>query len=268
MEDIKNIMVGTVKPRRTPIGWIKEGIQTLAHLGGLAIKPYPEPSGLEQHLKDLFRIFGINCVLDIGAHTGAYYRMLRNLGYENRIVSFEPVSDSFAKLKALAEGDPHWSGINIGLSDCDQERGINVYSSSDFNSLHKLEDEVKKNYRVAGEAPRKEVIRLRRLDSAIFECVPNLNEARIFMKMDTQGHDLTVFRGAAGVMDCIVALQSEMAGIPIYEGIPGMEAVMPVYFSNGFVPSFFGAVNTFSSTLATPEWDVVFIRKPEQLAPE
>jgi hypothetical protein len=57
---------------------------------------------------------------------------------------------------------------------------------------------------------------------------------RPYLKMDTQGFDLEVFRGAEGVLDRIVALQSEVAVKPIYEDIPGWRQAIAQYEAAGF----------------------------------
>ena len=79
-------------------------------------------------------------------------------------------------------------------------------------------------------------LQLRRLDAIL----PQLNEGipspRIFMKMDTQGHDLSVFRGATGVLDKIVGLQSELPAVKIYDGMFSMSVALENYASCGFMP--------------------------------
>ena len=63
----------------------------------------------------IFSTLGVNCVIDVGAHVGEFYQLLRHLGYVGRVVSFEPVPESFAKLKRVAATDPHWRGYNVAL---------------------------------------------------------------------------------------------------------------------------------------------------------
>src|SRR4051794_10338170 len=44
----------------------------------------------------------IEVVVDGGANQGGYGQVLREAGYEGRILSFEPLSEPFAKLSAAA----------------------------------------------------------------------------------------------------------------------------------------------------------------------
>ncbi len=62
----------------------------------------------------------IDCVLDVGAHTGGYGVLLRELGYAGEIVSFEPTAASFAALEARARQRPEMAGPPARAGD---ERG-------------------------------------------------------------------------------------------------------------------------------------------------
>jgi hypothetical protein len=83
---------------------------------------------------------------------------------------------------------------------------------------------------------------------------------RLFVKMDTQGHDVRVMMGATGVIDWIVGLQSELPAVQCYQGMPGMSEALQQYATYGFVPIGFYPVNTFHASQITPEFDVLFSR--------
>src|ERR1051325_11670491 len=87
---------------------------------GLHLGRAPVRNSLERLLQDLFAAFDFNCVLDVGAHHGEYRELLRALGYGGNIISFEPVSSSFAILSGAAAGDSMWKGCPYGLSDHDR----------------------------------------------------------------------------------------------------------------------------------------------------
>jgi hypothetical protein len=66
---------------------------------GYDVVRYPDPTGsIGPHLLALLERTRVDCVLDVGAHWGAYGMLLRKAGYRGDIVSFEPVSSSASEL--------------------------------------------------------------------------------------------------------------------------------------------------------------------------
>ena len=60
-----------------------------------------------EHRRRLFEHFAIDCVFDIGANAGQYATMLRTrVGYRGHIVSYEPIPELAAKIRAAAALDP------------------------------------------------------------------------------------------------------------------------------------------------------------------
>ena len=166
---------------------------------------------------------GINLVLDVGANKGQYGRLLRNLGFRGRIVSFEPLSDAFAELQRVTAIDPFWECHNIGLSDVEGTAAINVaansYSSSFLPvSARSVQIEPGIAYIAHQEA------RLRRLDGMI-EQIARPNEA-IYLKIDTQGYELNVLKGALKALSRVRLIQLETAFFEGYEGQPLIEDVI------------------------------------------
>src|SRR5947199_61122 len=74
---------------------MKNAVRRVLHKFGIDVTPYPLPDWvlLRQQLLILFAALQINCVIDVGAHFGEYASFLRDIGYEDTILSFEPVQD-------------------------------------------------------------------------------------------------------------------------------------------------------------------------------
>src|SRR4029450_5885156 len=91
-------------------------VKRLARAAGVSRTRHPAPNTLERHLKDVIRQLRINCVLDVGAHEGAYARRLRGeVGFTGHIASFEPAGRSYARLVASRKGDQGWRGYRYAL---------------------------------------------------------------------------------------------------------------------------------------------------------
>jgi hypothetical protein len=56
----------------------------------------------------------------------------------------------------------------------------------------------------------------------------------LFLKVDTQGYELEVLRGASGLLPRISAMQLELSLIPIYSGAPAMVEVLQHMHTCGY----------------------------------
>lgn len=184
---------------------------------GLYIGRYPMPHTLEHHLRYLLWALDIECVLDVGANVGQYGLRLRALGYQGRIVSFEPYPRAHGLLQERVANDPKWSVVPYALGDRSGARALIAYADSSLNSFHEPSGEEPGRFPGLVINERIEV-EVHRLDEVFHTLVPG--EPHTFLKMDTQGSDLDVLRGAGEVMTHISALQTEVALRPIYRDMP------------------------------------------------
>lgn len=166
--------------------------------------------------KKLIELYAIDLVLDVGANEGQYARQLRkSLAYSGRIVSFEPLSREFKMLKRYADNDPKWEAINCALGSRDESIQINIAGNSLSSSILKmLPSHIKSapSSKNIGE----ELIKVRRLD-ALFNDIVNPTE-KVYLKLDTQGFEGEILKGARESLPLIDTIQLEMALIPLYEG--------------------------------------------------
>jgi FkbM family methyltransferase len=215
---------------------------------------------LALHSAKLFRQFGINCVLDVGAHVGGYGAWLRNNGYEGFIVSFEPVDGNFRLLQQRRQNDSRWTAHALALGSRDEEKEINVTNASNFSSFFNPTDKSRAEFGDLSAVRSREPVRVRRLDSLLRDVMPPLDDPRIYLKLDTQGWDLEVLKGATGCIDRVVAVQSEVSVQALYGGMPGIGDSLQALRELGFTVSGFFPV-VLDSDLAIIELDCVAVRK-------
>ena len=140
----------------------------------------------------------IDLVLDVGANVGQFGVSLRQTGYGGRIVSFEPMKAAFAMLQRTASKDALWTCYNVALGDNDGTAIINVSANSHSSSLLAVNPrslQIEPSIGYIGQ----EQITVRRLDG-LFEQIAK-PENVTYLKIDTQGYELKVLAGAAGVIN-------------------------------------------------------------------
>ncbi|WAZ25727.1 FkbM family methyltransferase [Streptomyces cinnabarinus] len=211
-----------------------------------------------QHVGAMLDLYGVNCVLDVGANRGQYAKRLRKHGYRGRIVSFEPTEDAFAKLSEAAARDPKWQVHHCGLGREDTTAEIHVGWNT-MNSLLPASDYGRDRYK-RFHTTRTEEIRVRRLDAVLDEALDGIEDPRPFLKMDTQGYDLEVFAGAGERIADFVGLQSEVAVLRLYEGSPPMSEAVAAYEDGGFEITGMYPVTREAATGRVVEFDIVMMR--------
>ncbi|MFJ7178087.1 FkbM family methyltransferase [Streptomyces massasporeus] len=182
---------------------------------GIDIARYPATWSGPQ-LVQLMKARRVDVVLDVGANSGEYGAMLRQSGYRERIVSFEPLAGPARALRRRAKSDPLWSVLPYALGDESGTAMVNVAANAGASSsLLPMLD------RHADAAPHAryigtETVPLRRLDELWFE-VTKPGE-RVFLKLDVQGYEAHVLRGAGSYAKDCVGLQVETSFVPLYDG--------------------------------------------------
>jgi FkbM family methyltransferase len=156
-------------------------------------------------------------------------------GFRGEIFSFEPVASNFRTISRKAEKDSKWHCLDYALGSEDVMRDINVATGSVFTSFHTPNAYAIQRFGVSKVTTRHvRSVQVRRLDGILREMIRSIPEPRVFLKMDTQGYDLEVFKGAQGVLDLIFSLQSEASVQPIYEDMPNHVETIQKYREKGY----------------------------------
>lgn len=204
---------------------IKAGvIRLLAHFGyGIVPLSRYMPRDLAHHLRALFQILSIDYVLDVGANIGQYRDFLRDeVGYGGPIASFEPVRASVEQLRARARLDSNWIIHHCALGADNVTRAINVMTTSDLSSFLDPDASATKLFSPFNIVDHTELVTVRTLDSVMDEIRAQRTAPRaVYLKLDTQGYDLEVLKGAKRHLPEIPALQTELSCQRIYRGMPG-----------------------------------------------
>ncbi len=171
-------------------------------------------------------------VLDVGANRGEYGRMLRGIGYRGLIISFEPLSSAHEKLTLAVGADRSWIvAPRAALGSSKGSIQINVAGNSVSSSVLPMKD----THLSAAPQSRyvaTETVPLERLDQLLPEI--SSGEGPVFLKIDTQGYEEEVLKGASGILPRVVAVQMEISLVPLYQGAPTLVHVVVAMGELGF----------------------------------
>lgn len=206
-----------------------KAINGLFNKFGIEIKRYPSIDLRRRML--LLNEFQIDCIINVGANFGQYGEELRKIGYKGKIHSYEPLSFAFNKLKKTTQKDKNWEINNFALGSNNEKRQINIsknyFSSSFFSQKKELIYQASNS-----EFFTTEEVEIKTVDT-IFPSIydDNLN---YYLKIDTQGFEMEVLKGAEQSLDKITGVQLEMSLNPSYEQVIIFDEIYDFMKKKGF----------------------------------
>lgn len=193
---------------------------------------YFRSRGLVQALADLIDRHAIDAVLDVGANRGQFRHFLRRVvGYRGLVLSFEPVRACREALRPQVARDPRWFLYEVALGRADGTGTLHVTSDARCSSFL---DPAQETHGVPLERSHDEEVPIRTLASVLPELRKAHGFQRAYLKLDTQGYDLEIVRGAGPALREFVALQTELSFLPIYEGMVDYATALAELKSLGF----------------------------------
>jgi len=189
------------------------------------------------HIRNRFDVMKkekINVVLDVGAHHGEFAQHLRFNGYKKKIVSFEPVSQSFKFLQKSAKKDSSWECQNFALGEVAKKAEINVLNCTPASSFFEPNDLMMKTYGPMMGKQNKELVEIKRL-SDIHSQICNDSDS-IFLKIDAQGYEKLILEGAGEFLNKIKLVYFEVSLVQVYKNEPTISEMIDYMSSKGFIP--------------------------------
>jgi FkbM family methyltransferase len=199
----------------------------------LGIRAAPETRHSQRAL--LLRHLRVDLVLDVGANAGQYggVHLREWTGYRGRIASFEPVSACYAQCAVAAAKDRSWMTFPYGLSDIDQSAMITVPAGQeDLSSLHAFTGTGERMTETTTTSTER--VSLRRLDGVIDEIAKPSD--RLALKIDVQGHEGAVLRGAVRTLERVLLVECEIPLVSMYQGQQTFAEMLALLADAGFFP--------------------------------
>lgn len=199
-------------------------------------------------------------VLDIGANKGMFTRCTHRVFPQADIFAFEPLRDCFCELRSLQSSIPRLSCYPFALGD-KNELATLYHSSYDYSSsMLRMADLHKKIFpKSAGTI--EETVEVRTLDSVLDGV--SLRPP-VLMKIDVQGFELAVLRGAKHTLESVDFAVCEVSLKPLYEGQPRADELHSTFETSGL--TFRAYVDELRAPVSREvlQMDALFVRKSTQ----
>lgn len=198
----------------------------------------------------------ISLVLDVGANEGQYAQSIRKLGYDNLIISFEPVQKIFNLLNQKAKTDPQWHTFNLAIGDFDGDTEINISEFSQVSSILSATGLAGTEY---WKGTHKQKVKVCQLDSLIDEL--GIDNHRILLKIDTQGFEDKVLKGCQSLLNKNVILLEVELSIRQFYSEEKLFPEMYMYIRNlGFELVSMSPVHVDSTRGYVLQYDCIFMK--------
>jgi FkbM family methyltransferase len=195
------------------------------------------------------RGFGPAAIVDVGAYRGQWTGLAHRIWPSAKLVMVEPNRSNASWLEPVREE----SGANVHWELLGAEDGTKVT----FNVMESGSSVLPERSAVPRVAETRE---LRRLDSLV-RSLP----APALLKIDAQGYELEILKGATAIMPAVHAILLEVAVIEINEGAPLLEEVLRRMGALGFVTYDVMEIHRRPLDGAMNQIDILFVRHDSPL---
>ena len=193
---------------------IKNLLKKMFYKIGLDVYRFKPSSSPQMQTISALKKKNINLIFDIGANIGQFAKSIRSAGYNEQIVSFEPLSSAHTKLSDFAAKDEKWIVHDqCAIGDFEGFKTINISRNSVSSSLLSMHS----NHQNAAPASKfisKEKVSICKLDNISAKYFTS--ETRLLVKIDTQGYEWEVINGAKNTILKSHGIICELSLVALY----------------------------------------------------
>lgn len=168
-------------------------------------------------------------VFDVGANRGQFSLDVRRAAPSAKLVAFEPLDSEANIYEKIFAPSRSCTLHRVALGTGDGEAELHLSASLDSSSLYSISDQQTRLF-PGTESVGTEVVRVRTLDQYESAIGPGAN----LLKLDVQGAELDVLRGANGALQRFRWVYAEVSFVELYEGQPLAAEVISHLEARGF----------------------------------
>ncbi|WP_295886424.1 FkbM family methyltransferase [uncultured Thiohalocapsa sp.] len=191
-------------------------------------------------------------VVDVGANKGQFAVYAQTRWPKARLICFEPLPRPREKLQRVTRGQAELHDCALGAEP--GEGRMHLATRTDSSSLLALG--VRQKAIFGMEASGECRVAIKRLDT----CLPTPLPRPVLLKIDVQGFELEVLKGATDLLPHIDAIYVEASYVELYEGQALREEIERFLTEAGF--SLDGRYNTYVYQGEPVQADLLFRRPP------
>jgi FkbM family methyltransferase len=197
-------------------------------------------------------------VLDVGANSGQFAVDLRRAGFRGEIFSIEPGQKAFRNLQDRSKRDDRWQVFNFALGSTEGKLKLNISQNSGLSSSFlKMSNLHLENF-PDSKFIKEELVNVTTLQLLTEEL--NLSPQNMLLKIDVQGFESEVLKGAGNLLSEIPMCYLEVSLSALYDGEFGLLEILNFLSGNGHeVIDLYRGVTSKSGDLL--QIDILTIRK-------
>ena len=144
---------------------MKSFIKRILHKTGFELRRFSVEQSENARFISMLRANNVNLIFDVGANTGQFGVLMREIGFDGKILSFEPLSEARENLLKISRNDSMWQvALQSAIGEENGEIEINIAGNSQSSSVLDMLDT---HVRAAPDSKYigKEKVALRKLDT-------------------------------------------------------------------------------------------------------
>jgi len=238
---------------------IKNTINTLLSIFNLKLNKITLSNDFYYYIVRTLIHFDINILLDVGANTGQFAEKIIIYGYKKKIISFEPMLKAHKELNLKSKKYKNWEIYErTGIGE---KKGVKILNISK-NSVSSSILEINKKHLI--DEPNARIISKEKINVVPLNNIlkKNFNKKhKIFLKIDAQGFEKKIIKGASKVLNKIKFIMLETSITPMYKREDNYIKIIEFMKKKGFYVWAIERGFSNKKTGRVNQLDIIFVNK-------